>query len=174
MVLPCEDNFLRKLTQERASYRVARYGFLPRDIERGLVDILERELDLLRKLDHLKNELEVRYDYSVFAAYKTIDKYNEGSVNTYNLSTFLKNNGHYANERELLCIIRRIDTDGDAKLSYPEFADFIKSAEGTRVLVNEFARSYSAERNSAKKRLNESQYNSPLRKSSMYSSPVRS
>lgn len=95
-----------------------RYDFLPRDIERGLTDILERELDFLRRLDSLKADLDVRYDHSIFAAYKAIDKYNEGAINTYNLSTFLKNNGFYASERELLCIIRRVDTDGDARLSY--------------------------------------------------------
>jgi len=43
----------------------------------------------------------------------------------------LKNNGHYASERELLSIIRRIDTDGDAKLSYSEFSEFLNSSPST-------------------------------------------
>jgi Ca2+-binding EF-hand superfamily protein len=80
----------------------------------GLLEIIERELALLRKLEILKEDLESRYDYSALASFKTIDRYNEGIINTYNLSTFLKNNGFFATERELLCIIRRIDTDGDA------------------------------------------------------------
>ena len=41
----------------------------------------------------------------------------------------MKNNGYIATEKELLCIIRRIDTDGDAKLSYSELADFLRAAE---------------------------------------------
>jgi hypothetical protein len=136
MILPCEDNFLRRITQERPVYRIGRYDNLPRDIEIALIDLLQRELDLHRKQEILKGELEVRYDYSSYAAFKAIDRYNEGTVNTYNLSNFLKNNGHYANEKELLCIIRRIDTDGDAKLSYSEFCDFIRSSE-PRALVED-------------------------------------
>ena len=147
MVLPCEDNFLRNLTQERSAFRVGRYDSLPRDIERGLIAIIERELELLRRLEILKVELELRYDYSAFAAFKSIDKYNEGSINTYNLSVFLKNNGHYASEKELLCIIRRIDTDGDAKLSYSEFSDFMRSTEPRSLAEDLKSRSYSAERN---------------------------
>lgn len=34
--------------------------------------------------------------------------------------------GHYAGERELLSIIRRIDTDGDARLSFAEFSEFLR------------------------------------------------
>lgn len=162
MVLPCEDNFLRKFVKERPSYRVPRYDYLPRDIERGLADIFEREIDLLRRLDSLKTDLEQRYDFSVFAAYKSIDKYNEGFINTYNLSAFLKNNGVFASERELLCIIRRIDTDGDARLSYSEFSDFIKSFQGGSSAS--LVRSMSAERTSpVQRRMRESTYGSPLR-----------
>lgn len=164
MVLPCEDNFLRRLTQERPSFRVGRYDFLPRDIERGLCEIIERELELLRKLEILKIELELRYDYSAFAAFKSIDRYNEGNVNTYNLSVFLKNNGFYATEKELLCIIRRIDTDGDAKLSYSEFSDFMRSTEPKSLAEDLKSRSYSAERNGRK--LGNSQYGTPLKSSS--------
>ena len=40
MVLPCEDSFLRQVTQDRPSIRVARYENLPLDIERGLAGIL--------------------------------------------------------------------------------------------------------------------------------------
>lgn len=47
-------------------------------------------------------------------------------IDTYNLKNFLRNNGHFASDRELLNIIRRIDTDGDAKLSYEEFAEFLR------------------------------------------------
>ena len=40
---------------------------------------------------------------------------------------FLKNLGYYATSKDLLAIIRRIDTDGDAKISYSEFADALRS-----------------------------------------------
>lgn len=115
----------------------------------------------------------MRYDYSSYAAFRAIDKYNEGNINTFNLSTFLKNNGHYASEKELLAIIRRIDTDGDAKLSYSEFADFIRSSEPRPSVAEDLRRTYSAERTAARN-LNASTYGSPLKSQSVYQSPTRS
>ena len=49
IVLPCEDNLLRRITQERPVLRVGRYDYLPRDIESALTDLIERELDLHRR-----------------------------------------------------------------------------------------------------------------------------
>ena len=126
MILPCEDNFLRRLTLDRPSYRCGRFDYLPRDIEKALTDIIERELSLLKRLDMLKKDLQQRFDYSAYAAYRSLDKYNDGKIDSFALSSFLKNNGHFASEKELLSIIRRIDTDGDAKLSYEEFSEFLR------------------------------------------------
>lgn len=121
--------------------------------------------------------MEVRFDYSSYATFRAIDKYNEGYINTFNLSTFLKNNGHYASEKELLAIIRRIDTDGDAKLSYSEFADFIRSSEPRPSVAEDLRRTYSAERTAARN-LGASTYGSPMKSSilgaSVYQSPARS
>ena len=64
------------------------------------------------------------------AAFRSVDRYNVGRVDTVNLATFLRSHGHNAAEIELLAIIRRIDTDGDACLSFGEFADFLKSQGG--------------------------------------------
>lgn len=123
-------------------------------------------------MEILKSDLEVRYDYSSYAAFRAIDKYNEGNINTYNLLTFLKNNGFFATEKELLCMIRRIDTDGDAKLSYSEFADFLKGAQPSSPLLDDI-RSRSAER-TASRNLYASSYGSPLKSSTVYNSPIRS
>lgn len=128
MLLPCTDNLLRNITLDRPSFRVGRFDSLPYDIERNLVEILEKEIDLQRRLDILKRDLEVRYDYSTLAAYRSVDRYNDGRIDTFNLGSFLRSCGHYAAETELLAIVRRIDTDGDARLSYSEFADFLRSS----------------------------------------------
>ena len=90
ILLPCEDNCLRRMAQDRPSFRVARYENLPMDIERGIIAIIEREVDILRRLDLLKRELEVRYDFSPYAAFKAIDRCCEGSINKHNLNTFLR------------------------------------------------------------------------------------
>jgi EF-hand domain pair len=120
---------------------------------------------LHRRQDILKTELEVRYDYTTYAAFRAIDRYSEGNINTLNLLQFLKNNGHYATEREALAIIRRIDTDGDAKLSYTEFSEFIRGAGSDRVIEDLRKSSYSAERRPLRN-LASSSYGSPLKNNS--------
>lgn len=130
MLLPCEDNTLRNLTIERPSFRIGKYDYLPRDMEHSLAYIIEREIDLQRRLDILKLELERAYDYTPLAAFRSIDRYNVGKIDTINLGTFLRSNQHNPTEIELLAIIRRIDTDGDASLIYSEFAEFLRSSGG--------------------------------------------
>ena len=180
MLLPCTDNFLRNMTLDRPSRFVGRYDSLPYDIERALLDILEKEVDLMRRLDILKRDLEFRYDYSSLAAYRSIDRYNDGRINTFNLGTLLRSCGHYASETELLAIVRRIDTDGDAQLSYSEFAEYIRSTNPPiRPSYAEQERAASAER--YRRRLLESRNTSPLRpatsprafSATRHSSPMR-
>ena len=130
IVLPCEDNFLRNCTLDRPSYCVGRHESLPCDIEHALLDILEKEIDLQRRLRSLIGDLHIRYDYSTLAAYRSIDKYNDGRIDNFNLGSFLRSCGHYAAERELIAIIRRIDTDGDSRLSYAEFSEFLRGPAG--------------------------------------------
>lgn len=119
---------LRNITLDRPTLRVGRYDHLPRDIEAGFVEIMEKEVELQRRLDFLKRELELRYDYSSLSAYRSVDRYNDGRIDPINLGSFLRNNGHHASEREILAVIRRIDTDGDARLSYTEFAEFLRGS----------------------------------------------
>lgn len=73
----------------------------------------------------------------------------------------------------MLSIIRRIDTDGDAKLSYEEFSEFLRLTYPSRSLLEETlkSRSYSEEKN--RKNLSASTYDSPLRARSTYNSPQR-
>jgi Ca2+-binding EF-hand superfamily protein len=128
MVLPCEDNYLRNRTLDRPSRHVGRYDMLPRDIELALTNVIEKEIDLQRRLEALKRELECQYDYSPYAAFRSVDRYNSGRVDQVNMGAFLRQNGHYASEMELLAIVRRMDTDGDAILLYSEWADFLRPA----------------------------------------------
>ena len=125
--MPCEDNYLRRVARERPSCRIARYERLPLDIERQIAAIIEKEIELVRRLDTLKRDLEIRYDFSPYAAFKAIDRYNEGAINTNNLSLFLRNQGCCPTEREVLAIIRRMDTSCAAAVSYTDFADFMRN-----------------------------------------------
>lgn len=68
-----------------------------------------------------------RVDYSPFAAFRTVDRYDEGTITIENLQDFFRSFGNYLIEAEIFAIIRRIDTDGDARLCFDEFADFFTS-----------------------------------------------
>jgi len=180
MLLPCTDNLLRNISLDRPSFRVGRFDSLPYDIERAVLDILEKEIDLQRRLDILKRELEIRYDFSSLAAYRSVDRYNDGRINTNNLGAFLRNCGHYAAETELLAIVRRVDTDGDAQISYSEFAEFIRSTNPpSRAAMEDAERSMRA--SSAMRQSQQERRSSPLRpatsprafSASRHTSPLR-
>ena len=103
--------------------------------------------------------------------------------------------GHYASETELLAIVRRVDTDGDAQLSYSEFAEFVRSSNPpSRAIAEEaeratraasaerYRRSLIAGRNTSPLRpatspraMSATRHSSPLRPSSPYrhTSPAR-
>ena len=176
VALPCEDNYLRNRTLDRPSRHVGRFDSLPRDIELALASVIEKEIDLQRRLESLKRELEAGYDYSPYAAFRSIDRYNSGRVDQVNMGSFLRQNGHHAAEMELLAMVRRIDTDGDAIILYSEWAEFVRAAyPAPRPLASTPPRPASASRYRSSSPLKSS---SPVRSSSAarvgrYSSPVR-
>lgn len=130
MLLPCEDNVLRNITTDRPSIRVGRFEQLPRDIELAMSAVITKEVELARRLATLKRDLECSYDYSANSAYNTVDKFRTNSVNTVNLGAFLRDMGHFASETELIAIIRRLDTNGDASITYSEWCEFLAAAPG--------------------------------------------
>lgn len=127
MLLPCEDNVLRNITIDRPSIRVGRFEQLPRDIELAMTAVITKEVELARRLFTLKRDLELGLDYSVMAAFRSVDKYNSGSITTVNLGAFMREHGHFASETELLAIVRRLDTDGDASINYSEWTEFLRT-----------------------------------------------
>jgi len=52
----------------------------------------------------------------------------------HNLGAFLRSAGHYSTERELLSIVRRVDTDGDARIAFAEFSEFIGPGGGADII----------------------------------------
>jgi hypothetical protein len=88
--LPCEDNLLRNITLDRPSRRVGRYEFLPRDIEIAMTAVIEKEIDLQRRLEVLKRDLQVQYDYAPNAAFRSVDRYNTGRITSVNVGAFLR------------------------------------------------------------------------------------
>ena len=128
MLLPCEDNVLRNITIDRPSVRVGRFDRLPVDIEHAITAVVEKEVTLARRLEGCKRDLELGLDYTATSAFRSIDRYASGLITTVNLGAFLRDQGHWASETELLAIIRRIDTDGDASVDLRELSEFLRPA----------------------------------------------
>lgn len=135
ILLPCEDNVLRNITIDRPSVRVGRFDRLPVDIEHAVTAVLEKEVNLARRCEGLKRDLELGLDYTAVAAFRSVDRYNSGLVTTVNLGAFLRDQGHWASEAELLAIVRRIDTDGDASIDLREWSEFLRPAAAPTATV---------------------------------------
>lgn len=85
IVLPCDDNLLRSQVQKRPYSRVGRFDALPYEMEMGLVKLIQHELTFISRMNTLVKSLEARPDYTTYAAFRTIDRYQEGSINISNL-----------------------------------------------------------------------------------------
>ena len=78
---------------------------------------MEKEIDFSNKLEILKRSLQACPDYTPLNAFRTIERYNDsGVINVPSLSYFLRQYSRNYGEIELLAIIRRIDTNGNATI----------------------------------------------------------
>ena len=115
ILLPCEDSRLRNDVLSRRPYvRIGRFQLLQRDIELTVVEIILKEIQLARHVGALKKNLEMSYDYNRSTAFRTLDVLNRGILNIYVLEEFFRKNHHFMTDYEIMAIIRRIDTEGDA------------------------------------------------------------
>ena len=71
--------------------------------------------------ERLKQELVSRYDFNVELMYKEVDDWNYKYIDSQNLKRFLLKTGVAPGDVLLICIIRRFDLDGDAKINLKEF-----------------------------------------------------
>jgi hypothetical protein len=108
----------------------------------AMVAVIEREINLQRRLETLKRDLEIGLDYSSLAAFRSVDRYNSGNINNANLSAFLRSQSHFASETELVAIIRRIDADGDGDCDITEWSDFLRPVSGVSSLPRPVTRTY--------------------------------
>lgn len=91
MLLPCEDNALATEVENRQS-RVAvmgKYDKLTDIQECAITCIIDKELDLMRKINGLKKSLEASSDYSMAKAFQAIDTNGSGSIDAKSIANFL-------------------------------------------------------------------------------------
>lgn len=102
-------------------------------VERTLTQLLVREANLQLKIENLKRTLESAYDFTIQACFKSVDDWNYGYIDKANLKRFLRQMGYVSSKMEVVAIIRRFDTDGDAKVNLNEFQEGMRSA----IIINQ-------------------------------------
>ncbi len=69
--------------------------------------------------------LRFRKDFSRLDAFRAIDIYKMNSILREDLRLFLNKNGEYVNQLDVESLLRRMDLDGDGRISFSEFCDFV-------------------------------------------------
>ena len=123
IILPCSDFYLRSDVTQRPARRTLRFENLDAMVEKELAILLAKEIDFELRLEQLKQDLEKFRQFSIRRAFKAIDYQNYKVIDEISIRRFLKRVGHQPVKAELTAIMRRFDLDGDAKLSFVEFAE---------------------------------------------------
>ena len=118
MILP-KDPISKSIARRRDIYPPLPLG---RSAEYSLSRLIRTIIDGNSRLSYYRSSLSLRYDYSAFDAFRTIDKYRTGYINSSDLYAFLNRAG-IARFDDAEAFIRALDKDYDGKLSYSEFAD---------------------------------------------------
>jgi Ca2+-binding EF-hand superfamily protein len=87
-----------------------------------------REINFHVKAERSKRDLALRYDWTARAAFETIDSLRDYVLNHRNIQSFLRINGFVATDGEVIAIIRRLDSDGDNKVTLDEFIEGVRYA----------------------------------------------
>ena len=119
MTLPCDDLVLRaEASQRQAGQNINRYAdgervFTSYTVERGLSDFLEREIHLHLQLESLKHQLQSKFDWNLHSAFQCVDTTREGFLSYRNIQTFLRLNGQFGADEQIIAMVRRMDADAD-------------------------------------------------------------
>jgi Ca2+-binding EF-hand superfamily protein len=128
ILLPCEDQYLRTSATQRPTYNVSRYDRLLTSVEREVVSLVEKEINFHVKIERSKRDLAIRYDWTARAAFETVDSLRDYVLTHRSIQSFLRINGFVATDGEVIAIIRRLDSDGDNKVTLDEFIEGVRYA----------------------------------------------
>jgi Ca2+-binding EF-hand superfamily protein len=128
ILLPCEDQYLRTTASQRPTYNVSRYDKLLSSLEREVVTLFEREISYHVRIEKSKRDLALRYDWTARAAFESVDSLRDYVLTHRTIQSFLRVNGFVANDGEVIAIIRRLDSDGDNKITLEEFSEGVRLA----------------------------------------------
>ena len=93
------------------------------------VAVLYREIECLKRVEMLKQQLVSQFDYSILSIFRMIDKYAHGKINCDNLRVFLSKFA-CASEIEHVDIvnwIKRYDKDVDGGLKFVDLVNALQT-----------------------------------------------
>lgn len=128
ILLPCQDKELRSV-MKRSKYNLEEVQpgerILSQDCEILLASLFKREIDMNRTKNQLIEDISSVYEVNPLQLFKLIDIDDMGYISHVSIKEFCNYHNNFLTEQELLAIVRRIDTDGDLKISYEDFVQFI-------------------------------------------------
>lgn len=139
-----EKNIL--LRNSSTSFRS--YEPVPYDVEFSLVRLLEKELDFVKSMNNSIREINLRYDFNVIDAFRTLDTLGIDNINTESVRKFLIRNFITPSEQDVINIVKRLDIDRDYRVTYTEFKNLFSSysagytSSPTTVLYSPIRRTY--------------------------------
>jgi Ca2+-binding EF-hand superfamily protein len=68
-------------------------------------------------MEQMKQHIECSKQFDYLKAFNEIDDWSYGFIDKKNLKSFLRKHGCIASNKDVMSIIRRMDLDGDARLS---------------------------------------------------------
>jgi len=126
-LLPLDNPDLRTLATQRKVYPVKPGEILPYEVEYALARIISKEIASYHHLEPYKQDLVAQPGFDYKDAFHSLDPHNNtGLIDFSSLRDFFKANAPSPPENDMIAILRRIDKDGDGKISYEELVEAIK------------------------------------------------
>lgn len=122
MVLPQDNPFLRTNVAQRPNYSVRGNEQLPYEIEYGLTKVMEAEIHYGKEMSLRQYSLSKLLDFSVSEVFHGVDYKFTGFIDYENLAAFLSRSHVEFGDEEILGILKRMDLDGDGRISLDEFS----------------------------------------------------
>lgn len=125
IVLPQEQEALKRRVLNREAYPRMSRPRLPYDVEYSLARLFEEELRYFRSAADDRIQLINSIDFSALNCFKALDDNSQGYLDFESVDGFLRDLGMPIGEAEIDGLFRRVDTDKDRRISYSEFVDAV-------------------------------------------------